>query len=132
MNFDEQPHAADLARLRKLAQKMDSAFKIPGLSIRLGWDSVFGLIPVVADAVTLLPSVFILRESLRMGASKTTMARMAVNVGIDLAIGSIPLVGDVFDIGWRSNTRNVDLLHAHLARQQKSVLPHDTELPEMG
>ena len=132
MNFDQHPHAADLARLRKLAQKMDSAFKIPGLGIRVGWDSIFGLIPVVGDAFTLLPSVFILRESLRMGAPKTTMARMGVNIGIDLAIGSIPLVGDVFDIGWRANTRNVDLLHTHLSSQPKKAFANDAGISEVG
>ncbi len=119
MDFNTHPHAADLARLRKLAQKMDSAFTVPGLGIRIGLDSIIGLVPVVGDALTLVPSAFILRESLRMGASKSTMARMGVNVGIDLAIGAIPLVGDLFDIGWRSNTRNVDLLHGHLARQAR-------------
>jgi predicted signal transduction protein with EAL and GGDEF domain len=117
MNLDHHPHATDLARLRKLAQRMDSAFRVPVLGIRVGWDSVFGLVPVVGDALTLVPSIFILRESLRLGASKSIMARMGLNVGIDLAIGAIPLVGDVFDIGWRSNTRNVDLLHSHLAQQ---------------
>ena len=105
----------DLDRLRGLARRMDTAFKIPLIGVRVGWDSVFGLVPVVGDALTLAPSVFILRESRRLGASKPVMARMGVNVGIDLAIGAIPLLGDLFDIGWRSNTRNVDLLHTHLA-----------------
>ncbi|MGC1504997.1 MAG: DUF4112 domain-containing protein [Sulfitobacter sp.] len=130
MDFDKHPHASDLARLRKLAQRMDSAFRVPGLGIRVGWDSVLGFVPVVGDALTLMPSVFILRESLRMGASKSVMAQMGVNVGIDLAIGAIPLVGDVFDIGWRSNTRNVDLLHSHLAKEGAlEVQPDDTSLP---
>tara|TARA_R110002072_G_scaffold19047_14_gene70692 strand:+ start:870 stop:1268 length:399 start_codon:yes stop_codon:yes gene_type:complete len=130
MSFDNHPHAADLARLRKLAQKMDSAFRVPVLGVRVGWDSVFGLVPVVGDALTLAPSVFILRESRRLGASKPVMARMGVNVGIDLAIGAIPLLGDLFDIGWRSNTRNVDLLHTHLAKQAKMDKSVDTSLPD--
>lgn len=132
MNFDLHPHTADLARLRKLAQKMDSAFRIPVFGIRVGWDSVIGLVPVVGDALTLVPSVFILRESLRMGVSKTMMARMGVNVGIDLAIGAIPLVGDIFDIGWRSNTRNVDLLHTHLAQQAKLAKITDQRAARMA
>lgn len=128
MDFDNHPHTADLARLRKLAQRMDSAFRIPVLGVRLGWDSVLGLVPVVGDALTIAPSVFILRESLRMGVSKSVMAQMGINVGIDLAIGAIPLVGDVFDIGWRSNTRNVDLLHNHLAKDGLIPLPNDAAL----
>ncbi len=128
MDFDKHPHAADLARLRKLAQRMDSAFRVPVFGIRLGWDSMLGFVPVVGDALTLAPSVFILRESIRMGVSKTVMAQMGINVGIDLAIGAIPLVGDIFDIGWRSNTRNVDLLHSHLAKTGTINAPNATTL----
>lgn len=117
MDFNDHPNAADLARLRKLAQRMDSAFRIPGTRITLGWDAIIGLVPVVGDAAALAPSVFILREANRLGVSRPMMARMLVNTGIDLAIGAIPLVGDVFDIGWKSKTRNVDLLHRHVARE---------------
>ncbi|MGJ8616202.1 MAG: DUF4112 domain-containing protein [Sulfitobacter sp.] len=119
MNFDNHPDAADLARLRKLAQKMDSAFRLPVIGVRVGWDSIIGLVPVVGDTLALVPSVFILRESRRLGAPRTLIAHMMVNTGIDFALGSIPLVGDVFDIGWRSKTRNVDLLHKHLANKAK-------------
>ena len=115
-NFDHHPHAADLARLRKRAATMDSAFRIPGTSIRLGWDAILGFVPVVGDMLALAPAVFILRESQRMGAPKTLLARMGVNTAIDLVLGAIPLVGDIFDIGWQSKTRNVNLLHQHLAR----------------
>ena len=117
MDFDNHPHAADLARLRKLAQKMDSAFRLPIVGVRVGWDSIIGLVPGVGDALTLVPSAFILRESHRLGAPKPLLARMVVNTGIDFAIGAIPLVGDLFDIGWKSKMRNVDLLHQHLAKQ---------------
>jgi hypothetical protein len=118
MDFDIHPDAADLARLRKLAQKMDSAFRVPVIGVRVGWDAVIGLIPGVGDALALVPSVFIMRESHRLGASKPLIAHMMVNTGIDFVLGSIPLIGDVFDIGWRSKTRNVDLLHTHLAKQK--------------
>lgn len=116
MDIDNHPHAADLARLRKLARSMDSAFRLPIVGVRVGWDSIIGLVAGVGDALTLVPSAFIMRESYRMGAPKPLIARMAVNTGIDFAIGSIPLVGDLFDIGWKSKIRNVDLLHKHLAK----------------
>lgn len=109
---------ADLARLRKLAHRMDSAFKLPVIG-RFGWDPIVGLVPVVGDVVTLIPSAYIVRESRRMGAPPGLLLRMAVNAGIDVAIGSIPLVGDIFDIGWRSKTRNVNLLHRHLGRTER-------------
>ena len=79
MNFDDHPHAADLARLRKLALTMDSAYRLPGTQIRLGWDALLGLVPVVGDALTMIPSAFILREAHRMGAPKLLLARMGLN-----------------------------------------------------
>ncbi len=121
MDFEQHPHAADLARLRKLAQRMDSAFHLPIVGIRVGWDSVLGLVPGIGDALTLLPGAFILRESHRMGASRPVLARMAANMGIDFAIGAIPIVGDLFDIGWKANIRNVDLLHTHLERENRKA-----------
>ena len=95
-------HEADLARLRRLAVSMDSAFKLPIVGVRMGWDSILGFVPVVGDTLALLPSAYILKESHRMGAP---------------VIGSVPLVGDLFDIGWKSKQRNVDLLERHLKDQ---------------
>ena len=117
MNFDDHEHAADLARLRKLAVRMDSAFAVPGTRIRLGWDAILGFVPVVGDVLTLAPSAYILREAHRMGAPKHLLARMGANTAIDVVLGAIPLVGDLFDIGWQSKTRNVNLLQSHLARE---------------
>jgi hypothetical protein len=117
MNFDTHPHAADLARLRKLAVAMDSAFRVPGTQVRLGWDAILGFVPVVGDALTLVPSVFILNEANRLGAPKPLLVRMGLNTALDFVLGAIPLVGDIFDIGWQSKTRNVALLHEHLAKQ---------------
>ena len=117
MNFDDHPHAADLARLRKLAATMDSAYRVPGTQVRLGWDALLGLVPVVGDALTMIPSAFILREAHRLGAPKLLLARMGANTAVDFVLGAIPLVGDIFDIGWQSKTRNVGLLHAHLAKK---------------
>ncbi|SFS54518.1 protein of unknown function [Sulfitobacter marinus] len=104
----------DLDRLQGLARSMDYAFRIPLLGIRLGWDSLLGLVPGIGDALALAPAGYIMKESHRMGASAAVLRRMGANVGIDLAIGAIPLVGDLFDIGWKANTRNVALLRDHL------------------
>lgn len=104
----------DVARLRKLAHRMDTAFRIPVIGKRIGWDSILGLVPVVGDALALAPAAYIVKEAHRMGVDRTTLARMGFNVGVDVAIGAIPLVGDIFDIGWNANVRNVNLLHAHL------------------
>jgi hypothetical protein len=78
-------------------------------------------VPGIGDALALAPSVFIMRESHRLGAPKPLIAHMMVNTGIDFVLGSIPIVGDIFDIGWRSKTRNVDLLHNHLAKHKPEI-----------
>ena len=124
-----QPHAhdADLARLRRLAQSMDSAFTLPIIGVRMGWDSILGLVPVVGDTIALLPSAYIMKESHRMGAPKSVLARMAVNAGVDYVIGSMPLVGDLFDIGWKSKLRNVDLLERHLQKEAAKA-PRDGDV----
>ena len=106
--------AARLDRLERLARRMDRAFRIPLTQIRFGWDSILGLLPGVGDTLALAPSIYILREAREMGASSAVLARMAANVGIDWLVGLVPLVGDILDVGVKSNTRNVALLREHL------------------
>lgn len=111
------PHvdrAARLDRLERLARRMDRAFRIPLTQIRFGWDSILGLLPGVGDTLALAPSIYILHEAREMGASSAVLARMAANVGIDWLVGLVPLVGDILDVGVKSNTRNVALLRQHL------------------
>ena len=131
IDFKDHEFADDLARLRKLAVAMDSAYRIPGTSVRLGWDAILGFVPLIGDVLTLAPSVFILRESHRMGAPKHLLARMGLNTGVDLLLGAIPLVGDLFDIGWQSKTRNVNLLHSHLAKTAKQKGPPNLDGPSI-
>lgn len=105
---------ARLDRLDALANRMDRAFRIPFTHIRFGWDSVVGLVPGVGDTAALIPSLYILHQAHDMGAPKPLLARMAGNIGIDWVVGLMPLVGDLLDIGVKSNTRNVALLRQHL------------------
>lgn len=123
--MNEHAHASELARMRRLATRMDTAFRIPGTGIRFGWDAILGLVPGVGDTLALLPSAYILRESHRLGAPRPLLARMALNTGVDLVVGSVPLIGDIFDIGWKSKIRNVDLLEGHL--KQEAARAPDTE-----
>jgi hypothetical protein len=95
---------------------MDSAFRLPLVNTRVGWDSILGLVPGVGDTLALLPSAYILKEAHRLGAPPGLLARMGVNSGIDYLIGSVPLVGDLFDIAWKSKLRNVALLEDHLLK----------------
>ncbi|MEL6464551.1 MAG: DUF4112 domain-containing protein [Pseudomonadota bacterium] len=108
---------AQLDRLDRIARTMDRAMRLPLVGIRVGWDSILGLIPGVGDALTLGPAGYIVLQAHRMGTPTALKARMLGNIGIDALIGSIPLAGDLFDIGWKANTRNVNLLQRHFAIQ---------------
>ncbi len=87
--------------------------RLPVVGVQVGWDSILGLIPGIGDALTLGPAGYIVLTAHRMGAPASVKGRMLANIGIDALIGSIPLVGDLFDIGWKANTRNVALLRDH-------------------
>jgi hypothetical protein len=93
-----------------LARWMDNAFEIPGTRIRLGLDPILGLLPGLGDMLTTLVSLYILGAARRYGVPRVTLLRMAANVAIDLALGSLPIAGDVFDVFWKSNVKNVALL----------------------
>ena len=108
------PASGDLAKLQALARLMDSAVQIPGTPVRVGLDGLLGLIPGAGDTVSALMSVFILYEARRLGISRLTLHRMATNVLLDAVIGTIPFAGDVFDVYWKANNRNVELLKRHL------------------
>jgi hypothetical protein len=100
--------------LEQISEWMDSKFEIPGLRWRFGLDALLGLVPGIGDTVTFAVSCYIIWAAAQHGASAITIARMGMNVGVDLAIGSIPLIGDVFDVAWKSNVRNVELLRRTL------------------
>ena len=111
-NGADHPHAR-IARLERLAHNMDSRYRVPGTRIRFGWDSIIGLVPGVGDVATLGPAGYILLEAHRMGAPTGLKLRMAANSGIDWVVGSIPIVGDLLDVGLKANRRNVALLRDH-------------------
>lgn len=104
-----------LAAARALARLLDSAFTVPGTSFTIGLDPLIGLIPAGGDLIGALLSGYIVLTGLRLGAPGSVVARMLANIAIDTAVGSIPILGDLFDAGWRSNDRNVRLLEAFVA-----------------
>lgn len=122
-------HDRDIERLEGLARLMDSRFRVPGTGIRFGLDSIVGLVPGLGDAVTLVPALHILSEARRMGAPRTVQARMVINIGIDFLIGTIPLLGDLFDIGFKANHRNVALLRRHFERRAAAASPVTPDAP---
>ena len=114
--YDHPETEAAVARVEALAKLMDSAFAIPGSNIRIGLDAVIGVIPVLGDLISQMISSYIIWEARRLGVSRWTMGRMIANSAIATVIGAVPFVGDLFDIGFRANMKNLALLKAHLAR----------------
>lgn len=102
------------AELQLLADWLDSVFHIPGTRIRFGLDAILGLLPGFGDTLSSIISLYILHASHRYGVPRMTMARMGVNTAIDWIVGIIPFAGDVFDVYWKANQRNVALLRRHL------------------
>jgi hypothetical protein len=104
----------EVERLRALTRLLDSAIQIPGTRYRFGLDALIGIVPGIGDAVGALFSAFIVFQAARMGVSTPTLVKMMGNVALDTIVGEIPLLGDVFDAGWKANTRNLALLEGHL------------------
>jgi hypothetical protein len=107
------PNGRDLDNARALARILDTAVGVPGTKIRVGLDAILGLIPGAGDAVSAALSGYIILAAARAGASKPVLLRMVGNVVLDTLIGSVPVVGDLFDVAFRANARNVALLERH-------------------
>lgn len=97
-------------QLEQLSRWTDNIFRIPVLGWRFGLDPLLGLIPGLGDSATALISVYILAAAVRYRVPKIALLRMGLNIGIDYVLGSIPLVGDLFDAWWKANQKNIELL----------------------
>jgi len=97
-------------RLLALAQLMDNAFEIPGLKLRIGLDSIIGLIPAAGDAIGAAVSLYIVWEAAKLGATKKQLGIMVGNIALDTLVGSVPGLGDVFDIAFKANMRNLAIM----------------------
>jgi len=105
-----------LAALRKWAVLLDSAFQVPGTKMRFGLDPIVGLIPGAGDIITGFFSVMIVVHAMRLKVPKVVVGRMLLNTGIDVLVGAVPLLGDLFDAGFKANLRNLALLERHAQR----------------
>lgn len=106
----------ELERLRRLSRVLDTAIAIPGTRYRFGLDAIIGLVPGIGDAIGAIFSIYIIFQAARLGVPKATLARMIGNVGVDTIVGEIPLLGDLFDVGFKSNIRNLSLIERHVQR----------------
>ena len=106
-------------RLGRIAWLLDNSIPLPGGRFRIGIDAILGLIPGVGDVIGVLLSSYIVREAARAGAPPTVLVRMAWNVVVEGIVGTIPVLGDLFDAAWKANQRNFALLEAHLDQPQR-------------
>ena len=113
VEVQQQPGQRGLKQLGRLAKLMDAQFRIPGTDIRFGLDGIIGLIPGAGDLSTFAVSGYMLWIMANNGASGFVLAKMTLNILIDALIGSIPILGDVFDIAFKANMRNIQLMQEH-------------------
>lgn len=102
---------------RAVARLLDRSFRVPGTSFRFGLDPLLGLLPVGGDVIAALGSGYILYVGWRQGAPRALLGRMLANVALDTVVGSVPVIGDLFDAGWKANARNVSLLEDWLGEE---------------
>ena len=108
----------DRRALGRLAWLLDEAFRIPGTNQKVGIDPLIGLVPGVGDAIGALLSTYIIVEAARRGAPVWTVVRMLGNVAVETLVGTIPILGDLFDVVWKANMRNLVLLYGTLERDR--------------
>ncbi len=97
-----------------MARALDNALGIPGTRIRVGLDPLVGIIPGVGDLVGASLASYLILLAARHGAPRSVLLRMASNLAIDSLVGAVPILGDLFDVGWKANVRNLTLLQQHL------------------
>src|ERR1700753_397348 len=104
-----------------LSHLLDDWFRVPGTSIRFGLDGIIGLVPGLGDIIGGLASTLIVIAAWVRGVPYITLLRMVVNIGIEVLLGTIPLLGDAFDIAWKANRRNYALIVRHLEKARRQT-----------
>lgn len=105
-----------LERMRWVGWLLDSSIPVPGTRFRLGIDQIIGLVPGIGDLIGGVLSLYIILEASRFGVPRGLLARMGWNVAVDTLVGEVPVLGDLFDIGFKANIRNLALLDDYLQR----------------
>ena len=108
-------------RIEAMERLLERSLTIPGTNFPIGLDAIAGLIPVAGDLITAAMGAWIVWEARNLGLPKWQLWRMAANVGFDTAIGAIPVVGDVFDLAFRSNSKNLRIIKRHLDRHHPAT-----------
>lgn len=106
-------------KLRRVAVLMDGMVPVPGTRFRFGLNSLIGLPPGAGDAMLTAISLWIVWEATRLGLPREKIVRMLGNVAIETALGSVPVLGDLFDVVWKANLRNLAIIEEHVDAQGK-------------
>ncbi|MBE9168397.1 DUF4112 domain-containing protein [Pleurocapsales cyanobacterium LEGE 06147] len=114
------PHTTKINNLRRLSQLLDNAIPIPGTGYRLGIDPILGLLPGGGDTIAGALGAYIVIEAARMGLSPKVVGQMVGNIIFDSVVGIVPVLGDLFDVGWKANVKNMALLEKHLHETQQN------------
>ncbi|MGE0082657.1 MAG: DUF4112 domain-containing protein [Thiohalomonadaceae bacterium] len=109
---------ADLHRLRRLAHVLDEAVRLPG-GHRIGVDGIVGVVPGVGDSLGAAVSAYIVTVAAQLGVPTVYLLRMILNIGLDLLVGLVPVLGDLFDFVWKANTRNLALIEQGIGRASR-------------
>jgi hypothetical protein len=104
----------------RLVRFLDDGFTVPGTRFRVGFDAILGLVPPIGDIVTTASSVALLWVAWERRLPYSVMSRMVVNLAIDALVGAIPILGDIFDLVFKANRRNLDLIEAHSGGTRES------------
>lgn len=113
-HLDSDPQALTLKRLRQLSRILDKVVTIPGTPIHIGLDPLVGFLPIGGDILGVILASYIVIEAARIGVPKGILTRMVLNVIIDGLVGTVPIMGDLFDFAWTANEYNIKLLEEHL------------------
>ena len=114
------PNTDKVNHLRRLSHLLDNAIPIPGTGYRLGLDPILGLMPGGGDTIAGILGAYIVVEAARIGLPRQVIGKMVGNILFDSVIGTVPVLGDLFDVAWKANVRNIALLEEHLHLTQKN------------
>ncbi|MEG5036698.1 DUF4112 domain-containing protein [Microcoleus sp. AT3-D2] len=118
-NTPSQSHVASLRRLRRISHVLDNAIPIPGTKYRIGLDPILGLIPGGGDLISSIFAGYVVFKSAQMGVPQETLVKMAANIVFDTVAGTVPVAGDLLDVAWKANVKNIELLDAHLGSPEQ-------------
>jgi len=117
----EEQNEERLLRLKLLSNRLDEIITIPGTKYKIGSDPIIGAIPVVGDLLGSIISIYILYSGSKMGLPVKVISKMCLNIGIDFIFGLMPIIGDIFDMGWKANKRNVELIENNINQSNENV-----------